>query len=278
MATPTIVQIQLITHQIVTKEALPIHLHHYHCAAAWEDELDLLLDRSFIEPSTSSLEAPMFAVPKKNGSIHLVVDYRRLNVVTVPDPYTMPTVEVMLEKMGQAKIFSTLDLARDTTRSLWLPITERRPHLSEWGKFQFILSFGLRNAPAMFQYLMDLVLHDTFWFCLLLVTIYVSLVILRQATLTTWDGCFRNWSQLDSFYNYPKMSSSELLGHKVSAGKISSQDAKVDAVANFIRPTTKKVPSFLGLTGYYRRYIPEFSGTAAPLSDLMKAAALDKVV
>ena len=86
-------------------------MHAYRCPATWKEqfqqELDYLWNKGFIIPSDSSWAAPMFTVPKKNGKICLVVDYRQLNSVTVPDPYVMPRIEVILEDIGIAKIFST---------------------------------------------------------------------------------------------------------------------------------------------------------------------------
>ena len=105
----------------------------------------------------------MFAVPKKDGSIRLVVDYRRLNQVTVPDPYTMPRIEILLEKMGSAKKISTLDLKKGYYKVPVYPQhREKTAFVTESGKYQFkVMPFGLKNAPATFQRLMDIILQDT---------------------------------------------------------------------------------------------------------------------
>ena len=93
----------MTVHEIVTNEALPIRLHHYQCPiAAWQDnflqELDFLKEKNFIVPYFTM--GGMFAVPKRTGDLHLVVDYRHLTV-TVPDLYVMPLIEVRLEMMGK---------------------------------------------------------------------------------------------------------------------------------------------------------------------------------
>ena len=110
----------LTTHKIVTNEALPLRMHAYRCPAAlkeqFQQELDYLWNKGFIIPSDLPWAAHMFAVPKKNGKICLVVDYRQLNSVTVPDPYVMPRIEVILEDIGITKIFSTLDLKKGITK------------------------------------------------------------------------------------------------------------------------------------------------------------------
>ena len=94
----------------------------------------------------------MFAVPKKNGEIRLVVDYGRLNQVTVPDPYVMPRVEEVLEAMGAAKLFTTLDLKKGYYQVLVEPEHQTKTtFITEFGKYQFrVMPFGLRNAPATF--------------------------------------------------------------------------------------------------------------------------------
>ena len=91
----------LTTHTIITNEAVPVRLHEYRCPAAWKEllkqELDFLLQNGVAVPSEVPWVAPMFAVLKKNVQIRLVVDYRRLNQVTVSNPYVMPRVEEVLE-------------------------------------------------------------------------------------------------------------------------------------------------------------------------------------
>ena len=107
----------------------------------------------FIVTSTAPWATPMFAVPKKNGLIGLVVDYRRLNKVTIPDPYPLPRIEVLLETVGRANVFSTLDLMK-----CYYQVRVHEKHqdktrfITEWGKFQFtVMPFGLRNAPSYFR-------------------------------------------------------------------------------------------------------------------------------
>ena len=156
LTSATLGRTNLATHSIETKEALPIQLHYYRCPQIWEEP-------GSIVKSTSPWAAPMFAVPKKNGSIRLVVDYRRLNQVTIPDPYVMPRIEVLLEIISVAQIFTTLDLKKGYYQ---VPVTakhrQKNAFITEWGTFEFtVMPFGLRNAPTTFQRLMDLVLEDT---------------------------------------------------------------------------------------------------------------------
>ena len=171
----------------------------------------------------------MFAVPKKTGDIRLIVDYRRLNNVTVPDPYVMPRIEVLLEMMGKANIYSKLDLKKGYYQ---VPVAphhqDKTAFVTEWGKFKFtVMPFGLRNAPSTFQRLMDVVLQSTSKFtrCYIddisifsqnwtdhLVHIREVLSKLERAGLTLQlKKC-----TFGSDY-------CEFLGHQVGAGKISPQ-------------------------------------------------------
>ena len=271
----------LVSHKIVTGEALPIAQPYYRCPEAWKkkfvDELSYLKEKGFVEESLSPWAAPMFPIPKKDGSIRLVVDYRRLNQVTEADPYSMPRIEVLLELMGHACLFTTLDLRKGYYQVPVDPAHRTKTaFVTQFGKFQFtVMPFGLKNAPATFQRLMDTILHNAtefaVWYiddiCIFSCTwddhlshLDVILTKLREANLTL--------QLVKCVFAAP---SCDFLGHHVAEGIISPQKAKTEAVDNFRKPKTKKdVRSFLGLTRYYRRYIPNFSTISAPLSDLTK--------
>ena len=107
VTTPALGRARSIQHKIDTGTALPIHLHPYRVPKVWEEpfrnEIVLLQEMGLIEQSTSSWAALMFAIPKETpGSVRLVVDYRRLNAVTVPDPYYLTRIEDTLERMARA--------------------------------------------------------------------------------------------------------------------------------------------------------------------------------
>ena len=139
VATSKVGRMLLTTHKIITNEAVPIRLHEYRCPADWKElfkqELDFLLKHGFAVPSEAPWAAPMFAVPKKNGQIRLVVYYRRLNQVTVPDPYVMPQVEEVLEAMGTGQ---TLHDPRPKERLLPCTCgarTSNQTFITEFGKY-----------------------------------------------------------------------------------------------------------------------------------------------
>ena len=167
VTTPALGRARSIQHKIDTGTALPIRLHPYRVPKVWEEtfrnEIVLLQEMGLIEQSTVPWTAPMFAIPKKTlGSVRLVVDYRRLNAVTVPDPYFLPRIEDKLERMAWTQFYSKFDLARGFYQ---VPLEEtdrdKTTFLTPFGKFRFkVMPFGLRNDPATFQRLMDCILGE----------------------------------------------------------------------------------------------------------------------
>ena len=157
------------THHIKVGDASPVQLHLYaipHSRRdAFKEELQKLMAAGFIKPSDALWAAPIFPVPKKTpGKIRLVCDYRHLNTITIPDLYFQPRIEEILEKLATAFFYMILDLASGFYE---VPIAQDNKDkitiISPYGKFLFIvMPFGLRNAPATFQRMMDgLLLNHT---------------------------------------------------------------------------------------------------------------------
>ena len=222
-------------------------------------------------------ESIITIIPKKDGSIRHVVDNRRLNQVTEADPYTMPRVEVLLEQMGHAHLFTTLDLRKGYYQ---VPVDHvhvpKTAFVTQFGKFQFkVMPFGLINAPATFQRLMDNILRDTtnfvVWYiddiCVFSKTWNDHLLHL-ETVLTKLQDAQLTLQLTKCVFAAP---SCDFLGHHVAEEVISPQKAKTASIENFKQPKTKNdACSFLGLVSYYRRYISNFSAISSPLSDLTK--------
>ncbi|CAM4561587.1 unnamed protein product [Lepidochelys kempii] len=268
-------------HSIDTGNAHPIRVHPYRVSpqakTAIEWEIQDMLQMGVIRPSESAWASPVVLVPKPDGEIRFCVDYRKLNAVTRPDNYPMPCTDELLEKLGRAQFISTLDL----TKGYWqVPLDEsakeRSAFITHLGLYEFnVLPFGLRNAPATFQrlvdgllaglgeyavaYLDDVAIFSDSW-ADHLAHLQKVLERIREAGLTVKaKKCQIGLNRVT------------YLGHQVGQGTISPLQAKVDAIQKWPVPKSKKqVQSFLGLAGYYRRFVPHYSQIAAPLTDLTK--------
>jgi len=242
-----------------------------------EKELQEMLAQGIIEPCTSEWAAPIVLVKKKNGSLRLCVDYRKLNSLSNIDAYPMPRIEELIDKLGKAKFISTLDL----TRGYWqLPMAsnsrDKTAFTTPFGLFRFnVMPFGLNGAPATFQrmmeslirgmeeftggYMDDLVIFSNTW-KEHLDHVWLVMERLKEANLTAKPSKCQ-FGMHECVY----------LGHIVGNGTVRPEKDKLEAVSTFPQPVTKKqVRAFMGLTGYYRKFIPNYATTAAPLTDLTR--------
>ena len=146
----------LVEHVIKTSNSPPLRTAPYRLASAWKDQLQAeihdLLAAGIIRPSLSPWSSPIIPVRKKDGSVRLCVDFRRINAVSVPDPYLMPRVDEIIDRLGKAQYLSKLDLNKGFHQ---VPVN---PSDIEKTAFCVFMPFSLRNAPATFQRLMDQVL------------------------------------------------------------------------------------------------------------------------
>ena len=159
----------LVKHTIDTGQAKPVKIPPTRVTQKQkqiiEDEIDSMLEKDIIQPSTSPWSSPILLVTKRDGSIRFCIDYRRLNAVTVKDAYPLPRIDDSLDALSGARWFSTLDLVSGYWQAEILE--SDRPKTAFYchkGLFQFkVLPFGLCNAPAVFERLMELVLHGLTW-------------------------------------------------------------------------------------------------------------------
>lgn len=242
-----------------------------------DKEIDLMLEMGVIERSNSPWASPVVLVPKPDGSIRFCSDFRKLNNVTIPDAHPMPRIDDLIDRVGHATYLTKIDLSR----GYWqVPLDERSIPVSAFvtphGHFQWrYMPFGLRNAPATFQrliwkvleglesftgaYLDDIIIFSSSWSDHIQ---HIQQVFerIRQAGLTLKRAkCIFGTAEL------------EFLGHKVGLGKVEPRRKTVQALIDFPRPTSQKqIRSYLGLAGYYRRFIPHFADVAASLNKLLK--------
>lgn len=128
-----------------------------------KDELNIMLSMGVIEPSHSEWCSPIVLVPKKDGTLRFCIDFRQINRLSKVDPYPMPRIDELVERLGRAKYLSTVDLCK----GYWqVPLTVRAKELTSFktlfGLYHFrVMPFGLQGVPATFQRLMDHILQGT---------------------------------------------------------------------------------------------------------------------
>eukprot|EP00731_Ephydatia_muelleri_P003753 Em0001g3753a len=269
----------VLRHHINIENASPIHQLPRRVPQARREEVRRLLremlDNGVIEPSDSSWSSPVVLAKKKDGSLRFCVDYRKVNAVTRKDAYLLPRVDDTLDTLGGSKFFTTLDLAS----GYWQVevATEDRPKtafVTPEGLFLFkVMPFGLCNAPATFQRLMDRVLGGLKWSSCL---VYFDDIIVIGSTFS------EHLKHLAAVLTHLRQSGLKLnptkcklcqqqvtfLGHIVSTQGISTDPEKVEVIAKWPTPQSKRdVQQFLGLANYYRRFI-NFGVIAKPLNRL----------
>ncbi|GJT58364.1 putative nucleotidyltransferase, ribonuclease H [Tanacetum coccineum] len=243
-----------------------------------KDQLQELLERGFIRPSVSPWGAPVLFVKKKDGSMRLCIDYRELNKITIRNRYPLPRIDDLFDQLQGAKHFSKIDL-----RSGYHQLRVKEQDISKtafrtrYGHYEFlVMPFGLTNAPAVFMDLMNRVFHE---FLDKFVIVFIDDILVFSKSKEEHEEHLRTVLQiLRQEKLYAKFSKCEFwlskvafLGHIVSAEGITMDPAKVEAITKWPRPTSvTEVRSFLGLAGYYRRFVEGFSRLALPLTKLMR--------
>ncbi|TYJ97514.1 ty3-gypsy retrotransposon protein [Cucumis melo var. makuwa] len=241
-------------------------------------QLEKLLDKGFIRPSVSPWGAPVLFVKKKDGSMRLCIDYRELNKVTVKNRYPLPRIDDLFDQLQGATVFSKIDLRSGyhqlRIRDSDIPKTAFR---SRYGHYEFIVvSFGLTNAPAVFMDLMNRVFKD---FLDSFVIVFIDDILIYSKTEAKHEEHLHQVLEtLQANRLYAKFSKCEFwlnkvtfLGHVVSSEGVFVNPTKIEAVTNWPRPSTvSEICSFLGLAGYYRRFVEDFSRIASPLTQLTR--------
>lgn len=271
----------LISHDIPVLDDKPIRQRYRRLPPsdyeAVKAHLRQLLDSQVIRESSSPYASPIVLVRKKDGSLRMCVDYRQLNSKTRKDAFPLPRIEESLDALSGAQWFSTLDLASGYNQ---VPVTEHdRPKTAfctPFGLFEFNrMPFGLCNAPSTFQRLMERMFGAQHCQSLLLylddIIVFASSV---ESQLSRLDLVLTRLQKeglkvkLEKCRFFKK--EVQYLGHLVSREGVSTDPAKVSAVANWPPPTNvSELRSFLGFTSYYRRFVEGFSKLAAPLHRLV---------
>jgi len=272
-------QTNVIFHDVDVGDASPIKQHPYRTNPIkqqhMEKEIRYLLENGFIEPSKSNWSSPCILVPKPDGSYRLCTDYRKLNNVTKSDSYPIPRMEDCVDKIGNALYVTKFDLLK----GFWqVPLTDRAKEVSAFvvpsGLYQYkVMPFGMKNSPATFQRMMNQVIagiND----CEVYIDDIVIYSVDWQVHIDTIAKLFDRLSEANLTINLAKSEFGcahlTYLGHVVGQGRVRPVHAKVEAVANFPTPEDKKqLMRFLGMAGYYRKFCPNFSAIAEPLTSIL---------
>ena len=241
-----------------------------------EEEIEEQLKLDVIVPSTSPWSSPVHMTTKKDGTIRFCIDYRKLNGMTKKNSYPLPRIDETLDSLGGNQFFSTLDLKSGYWQVGMHPDDmEKTAFSSHMGLFQYkVMPFGLCNAPATFECMMETLLSDLLWKkCL----VYLDDVIIFGKT---FEECLANLDEVIGriHANGLKLNvkkcklfqrSITYLGRVISPEGIKADPAKLEAVSGWEKPRSPKdVRSFLGFCSYYRDFIPGYSRVSYPMQVL----------
>lgn len=273
--------------EIRTSTSEPIYSKSYPYPACMREEVekqvDELLKEGVIRPSRSPYNSPIWVVPKKpkpNGEkqYRMVIDYKRLNMVTIPDTYPIPDINATLCSLGQANYYTTIDLTSGfhqiPMRELDIPKTA---FSTLNGKYEFLrLPFGLRNAPAIFQRMIDDVLKE---YIGKICYVYIDDIIVfgkdADEHLNNVEKVFSRLMEANLKVNLEKTcffeKEVEFLGYVITPDGIRPNAKKVEAIKKILPPENlKALKSFLGMTSYYRKFIRDYAKVAKPLTNLTR--------
>lgn len=238
------------------------------------------IEEGVARPSSSDYASPIVLVRKKNGTHRLCVDYRMLNKKIIKDRYPLPLIDDQLDALQGAKIFSTLDL-RDGFFHVEIEESSRKytAFIVPDGHYEFCkVPFGLCNSPAIFQRFINTAFKKliqegivlTYMDDLIIPSLDIAdgLKRLRRVLdVASRAGLNINWKKCNLLQTRV-----EFLGHRIEDGRVRPSSSKIDAVRRFPTPVNKRhVQSFLGLSGYFRKFIQGYSKIARPLTRLLKA-------
>ena len=261
-------------------DAAPIKKGLYRLSTKETEELRSqlhdLLEKGFIQPSSSPWGSPILFVNKKDGGFRLCVDYRALNKVTVKNSYPLPRIDDIFDQLTGAKFFSKIDLRSGYHQiRLHKDSIPKTAFRTRYGLFEFtVLPFGLTNAPSTFMSLMNDVFHE----CLdKFVIIYLDDILIFSPTFEEHLHHLKTVLELLRRHKlYGKQSkcafclpSVEYLGHVLSDMGITVESSKIDAIDQWPIPKCKtEVQSFLEMVNFYRRFIKNCAHIARPLTQL----------
>lgn len=281
-----------IKHRIRTTDEIPVHTKTYRYPYVHRQEvqtqINKMLKQGIIRPSSSAWSAPIWIVPKKSdasGKVkwRLVVDFRKLNEKTLDDRYPIPNITDILDKLGKCQYFTTLDLASGFYQVEMDAADVHKTGFSVAdgnGHFEFLrMPMGLKNSPSTFQRVMDNVLRGLQH---VICIVYQDDILVFSTSLQEHViNLCKIFDRLRESNFKIQMDKSEFLkhetpylGHIITPQGVKPNPDKISAILKYPIPKTpKQIKGFLGLLGYYRRFIPDFARVTKPLTSCLKKGA-----
>ena len=246
--------------------------------------LEYLEEHGLVTPSHSEYAAPVVLAPKPDGSWRFCVDYRRLNAISGDDKYPIPRIDDCLDRLGKARYFSKIDLRTGYWQMQVHPEDRHKTAFrTQHGQYEWtVVPMGLSGAPGIFQRLMNHYLRKylgDFVLC------YLDDILIYSDTLEEHLAHVRKvLTVLREKKLYAKGSKCEFLrpsvtflGFTVGRGVVDKESSKVEEVRNWPVPkTVRDVRSFLGLAGFYRKFVHKFAEIARPLTDILKSTEFEE--
>ena len=242
--------------------------------------LDSSMAKGWICPSQSPAGAPIFFIPKKDGTLRLCVDYRGLNAITIKNRYPLPLISETLDRLSGAKIFTQLDL-RDAYHRIRIKKGDewKTAFRTRYGHYEYqVMPFGLANAPATFQAYINRALSGLLDVCCV---VYLDDILIYSQSLEEHRRAVRLvLERLRKYRLYAKLSKCafevdtvNFLGYVISPDGVGMERSRVETIDSWPEPTSvRDVQVFIGFAGFYRRFIEGFSRIVGPLTDLTKTA------
>ncbi|GBG91443.1 hypothetical protein CBR_g52398 [Chara braunii] len=242
-------------------------------------QLKELVEKGWIRPSVSPCGSPVLFVPKKKeGTLRMCIDYRGLNAITVKNRKPLPRIDDLLDRVQGCRYFSKIDLKSGYHQiAIWPEYQHKTAFQTRYGLYEFVvMPFGLCNVPGTFQHAMNWIFHD---YLDKFVVVYLDDVLIFSKTVE------EHVAHLDKVLSLLRQHKFKIngekcefgrtrilyLGHEISAEGLKPDDVKVVIIRDWPRPQSMtEMRSFLGMTGYYRTFVKNYSLVVAPLTDLTR--------